>query len=296
MDKKTKSVVFIILSSFSFAVMGAFVKGAGQLPSIEKSLFRNLISCIVAFILIIRHKSSFFGKKENQKYLLGRSLLGTLGIVASFYAIDHMVLSDASMLNKLSPFFVTIFAVIFLKEKINSIQVFALIGAFIGSLFIIKPAFNIDIIPALIGVSSAIFAGAAYTLVRFLGNKEEYYTIVFYFSLVSIITTLPFVIIKFEPFTFNQFLYLIGTGVFASIAQFSLTIAYKYAPASEVSIYDYVNIIFSAIIGQVIFNELPDKYSIFGYTLIIGASVAVFLYTRRKRGKIQIALEDTTSK
>ena len=216
---------------------------------LKKSFFRNIVSCIVALVLIIKNKESFFGKRENQKYLLARSILGTLGVILYFYCIDNMVLSDSSMLNKLSPFFVIIFSAIFLKESITKVQLATIISAFLGSLLIIKPSFNMNIMPALIGVASAAFAGGAYTFVRFLRDKEKYYTIVFYFSLVSILFNLPLMIIVYEPLKFNQLLSLLGAGVFASIAQFSLTVAYKYAPASEISIYDYANIIFTALLG-----------------------------------------------
>lgn len=282
MDKKTKAILFLIISSLGFAAMGACVKLAGNLPSIQKSFFRNLVSCFVALILILKHKKSFFGKRENQKYLLARSILGTLGIIANFYAIDHMMLADASMLNKLSPFFLTIFAIVFLKENMKPVQIVALVCAFTGSLFIIKPSFSLNTINALIGVASAIFAGGAYTFVRFLGDKEEYYTIVFYFSFVSLVLTLPSTIIGYAPMSMYQLSILLLAGVFASVGQFGITVAYKYAPASEISIFDYVNIIFSAIIGFIMWNEVPDVYSVLGYFLIIGASIYVFYYNKRR--------------
>lgn len=281
MDNKSKGIIFILISSLSFAIMGAFVKLSGNIPSIEKSFFRNLVSCIVAFIMIIYHKNSFFGKRENQKYLFWRAFLGTLGVICYFYAIDHMVLSDSAMLNKLSPFFVTIFAVIFLKEKIRSAQIAGLFTAFIGGLLIIKPSFNISVLPALIGLASAVFAGGAYTIVRFLGSREKYYTIVFYFSFFSIVSTLPFMLMVYKPLTLKQIIILIAAGVFASIGQFALTIGYKYAPASEIAIYDYVNIIFSAIIGQLIWSEIPDILSIIGYVMIIGSSIIAYIYNKR---------------
>ncbi len=284
MNNKTKGIVYIIISAFGFACTGIFVKLSGNIPSIEKTFYRNMVSLILAFILILIKKESFFGKRENQKYLLCRSILGTIGIVANFYAIDHLVLSDSVMLNKLSPFFVIIFSLIFLKEGIKNSQFIALIIAFLGSIFIIKPGFSSDIFPSLIGLTSAVFAGAAYTFVRYLGNKEKFYTIVFYFSFVSIITILPFVIWVYKPITLTQFLYLMAAGTFASIAQFSLTAAYKYAPASEISIYDYTQILFAAMFGFLIFNEIPDQWSIIGYTLITGASVGIFIYNKLRIG------------
>lgn len=281
LSNRSKGVLFIILSAFGFAMMSAFVKLSGDLPSLQKTFFRNITSCIIAFFLIIKNKESFFGKKENQKVLLLRSLFGTLGIVLNFYAIDHLVLSDANMLNKLSPFFVIIFCSIFLNEKINLKQSIAIVIAFIGALFIIKPQFNLDIIPSISGVVSAIFAAAAYTCLRVLGGKEKYYTIVFYFSFFSTVIILPFMLLVYNPMTIQQFVYLILAGIFASIGQFAITIAYKYAQAKEISIFDYTNIIFSAIISFIAFGVLPDHLSVFGYVIIFMVSLYMFIYNKK---------------
>ncbi|WP_294385294.1 DMT family transporter [uncultured Clostridium sp.] len=281
LSNRTKGVLFIIISAFGFAMMSAFVKLSGDLPSFQKTFFRNITSCIIAFVLILINKESFFGKLENQKILILRSLFGTLGIVFNFYAIDKLVLSDANMLNKLSPFFVIIFSALFLKEKINLKQGLAIIVAFIGALFIIKPQFNFDMIPSLIGVCGAICAAAAYTCLRVLGGKEKYYTIVFYFSFFSTIVILPFMLIVYKEMSMLQFIYLILAGIFASIGQFGITIAYKYAKAKEISIFDYSNILFSAIISIVLFGVIPDYLSVLGYIIIFAVSLYMFLYNKK---------------
>lgn len=281
LSNRNKGILFIIISAFGFAMMSAFVKLSGDLPSFQKTFFRNLVSCIVTLFFILKYKVSFFGKKENQKILILRSLFGTLGIVLNFYAIDNLILSDANMLNKLSPFFVIIFCALFLKEKINLKQSVAIATAFLGTLFIIKPTFSMEIIPAIIGIAGAIFAAAAYTCLRKLGGKENHYTIVFYFSLFSTIVLLPFIIAVYTPMSIKQFIYLILAGTFATIGQFGITLAYKYAPAKEISIFDYSNIIFSAIISLVFFNVLPDYLSFIGYLIIFGASLYMFIYNKK---------------
>ena len=281
LSNRTKGVLFIIMSAFGFAMMSAFVKLSGDLPSFQKTFFRNITSFIIAFILILINKESFFGKLENQKILILRSIFGTLGIVFNFYAIDKLVLSDANMLNKLSPFFVIIFSALFLKEKINLKQGLAIIVAFIGALFIIKPQFNFDIIPSLIGVCGAICAAAAYTCLRALGGKEKYYTIVFYFSFFSTIVILPFMLMVYKEMSMLQFVYLILAGIFASIGQFGITIAYKYAKAKEISIFDYSNILFSAIISIVLFGVIPDYLRVMGYIIIFAVSLYMFLYNKK---------------
>ncbi|WP_226897196.1 DMT family transporter [Paraclostridium bifermentans] len=283
LSDRNKGIVFIILSAFGFAMMSAFIKLSGDLPSIQKTFFRNLVSCIIAFSLILKYKESAFGSKENRKILILRSIFGTLGIILNFYAIDRLVLSDANMLNKLSPFFVIIFSAIFLKEKIKSNQAIAVIIAFIGALFIIKPTLNFAIIPYVAGILGAIFAAAAYTCLRVLGGKEKFYTVVFFFSLFSTVSIFPFAIMSYKSMTIIQFVYLVLGGVFASIGQFGVTLAYKYAPAKEISIFDYSNIIFSAIISIVVFNVIPDKYSFIGYIIIFSASYYMFLNNKKTK-------------
>lgn len=276
-----KGILLMLISSIGFAIMTLFVKLSGELPSIQKTFFRNLVSAIIAFSLVIYHKESLFGKKENQLVLLGRSIFGTLGIIFLFYAIDHLVLSDADMLNKMSPFLVIIFSAIFLKEKVQPFQMATIILAFIGMLFIVKPSFSVDFVPYFIGVLSAIFAAAAYTLLRVLGNREKFYTVVFYFSFFSTVVLLPFLILFYEPMTGKQITYLLLAGLFATVGQFGITLAYKYAPARDISIFTYSTVIFTTVLSFSFFGEGPDVYSMIGYVIILGAMTYMFFRGRK---------------
>ena len=109
-NQKYKGVLCIIVSAFCFAFMNAFVRLSGDLPSIQKSFFRNFVAFFFALIILIRSKEKINVTKESVPYLLLRSIFGTLGILCNFYAVDHLVLSDASMLNKMSPFFTILFS------------------------------------------------------------------------------------------------------------------------------------------------------------------------------------------
>ena len=280
LSNRKKGIIFITASAFGFAMMSAFVKISGDLPSFQKTFFRNIVSLMVAFALISKHRGNFFGQKNNQKTLLLRSIFGTLGILFNFYSIDKLVLSDANMLNKLSPFFVIIFSGIFLKEKVNIKQIIAIIIAFVGTLFIIKPSLNLEIMPAIAGILGGVTAAAAYTCVRALSGKEHPETIVFYFSFISSVITFPLMIIYYENMNIMQLIYLLLAGIFASLGQFGITLAYKYAPAKEISIFDYTNIIFSAIISLCLFGILPDYLSLVGYIIIFSASLYIFVYNK----------------
>lgn len=296
MTNKNKGIIFIILSALGFAFMSLFVKLSGDLPSMQKSFFRNLVSLFFAFYVIKKSKIGFKFKKENLLPLILRASFGTLGIIFNYYSIEKLILSDATMLNKLAPFFVIIFSFIILKEKIKLWQAISILIAFLGSLFIINPNFiigilhnnvstsNLNSFPALIGVLGAMFAGIAYTLVRFLslrGEKGPF--IVFFFSCFSCLTILPFVIFNFSPMSISQIIYLLLAGLFASLGQFAVTAAYANAPAKEISIFDYSQIIFSGILGYIVFNQKPDFYSFIGYIII--CSVALFMFFMNNKNK-----------
>lgn len=111
MKSKYKAIIYIILSAFSFAFMFAFVRLSGDLPTVQKTFFRNFVALFFAIgVLKKNHIRFHIEGKKNNAVIFVRALAGTLGMLGNFYAIDHLVLSDASMLNKMSPFFVIIFS------------------------------------------------------------------------------------------------------------------------------------------------------------------------------------------
>lgn len=283
MTQKNKGVCCILLSSFSFALMNLFVRMSGDLPSIQKSFFRNFVAMLFAAAILWRERPAIQMDREAKKYLLLRSICGTVGILCNFYAVDHLVLADASMLNKMSPFFAILFAIFLLKEKINLFQGLCVAAAFLGTLFVIKPTpSNLACFPALIGLLGGLGAGMAYTYVRALGLKGvKGPFIVFFFSAFSCMVTLPYLIFSYHPMTGTQILILLLAGLAAAGGQFSITAAYTYAPAREISVYDYSQIIFSAILGYFVFGQVSDAMSWLGYLIITSTAVAMFIRNNR---------------
>lgn len=285
MNNKQKAIIYIICSAFFFALMNMFVRMSGDLPSIQKSFFRNFIAFFFALAVLLRSNEGFSFKRENLSFFIGRAAFGTLGILCNFYAVDHLLLSDASILNKLSPFFAIIFSYFILKEKISPIQGTAVIIAFLGAMLVVKPGFAVAgaFIPSVIGVFGGLFAGIAYTLVRVLGQRGERGPfIVLFFSAFSCIVTLPFLIFDFHPMTMSQMIMLLLAGLSAAGGQFTITAAYTHAPAREVSVFDYTQIVFAAGLGFVFFSQIPDLFSIVGYCMISGVAVWMFIYNKNK--------------
>jgi len=274
-NSKIRGIIFILLAALGFSLMTFFVRLSGDLPTMQKAFFRNFVALFVASFALIKNKQKFWVEKGNRFDLFMRCAFGTAGLIANFYAVDRLGIADANMLNKLSPFFAIILSIFILKEIPSKFDILTTIVAFVGALFIIRPTGSFTaVLPALVGLFGGFGAGCAYTFVRKLGKKGVHTPIiVFAFSLFSSLVTIPFLVLDYHPMTLNQVLCLIMAGVSASLGQFSITLAYKNAPAKEISVFDYTQVVFAALLGIMFLGETPEALSIIGYAIIIGVAI-----------------------
>lgn len=273
-NQKIQGILYIVGAAFFFALMNLLVRLAGEVPTFQKCFFRNIVAAFAAIIMLRKNNVKFQIGKGNLKYLLIRSGAGLMGIICNFYAVDHLAISDASLLNKLSPFFAIIFSTIILKEMAGAREWGILALAFVGALFVIKPSMGMEFIPGLIGMLGGACAGLAYTYVRKLGQRGvNGMVIVAFFSAFSSILLLPNLLLNYTPMSLYQWGVLLLAGVAATGGQVCITTAYTKAPAKEISVFDYSQIIFAAALGFVVLDQIPDMYSIIGYGIILAAAI-----------------------
>ena len=287
--QKSVGVLYILGAALMFALMNLFVSLAGELPLMQKVFFRNLIAAGTVFILLLFRKEKFRIKNKScLLWLFLRAAVGFLGVVLNFYAIDRIAISDASILNKLSPFFAILFSTVLLKERPSLPEVLFVGVAFAGAMLIVRPSFGAEALPALAGFASGMCAGFAYTCVRVLGVKGERGEMtVFFFSAFSTLVSLPFLIIQFTPMSGYQLLCLLLAGASATGGQFFITAAYRKAPAKEIAVFDYAQVPFAALLGFFFLNQLPDLWSLAGYVVIRGAAIGKWLYHLSQTKKAQ---------
>lgn len=286
--KKSVGVLFIIGAAACFALMNLFVNLAGDLPLMQKVFFRNALTAVAVFFILLFSKEKFrIHSKPCVLWLFLRSALGFIGIILNFYAIDHIgSISDASILNKLSPFFAILFSVFILKEKPAPAEILFTLIAFAGAVCVINPRFDMEVLPAVSGFLSGACAGFAYTCVRILAIKgERGIMTVFFFSAFSTVIALPFMIVWYEPMSGMQWLYLMLAGASATGGQFFITAAYRKAPAKEIAVFDYFQVLFAALLGFFFLSQVPAVLSIIGYVIIIGAAVGkqIFHFVKIER-------------
>ena len=255
---RTKGILFILSAAFFFSLMTVFVRLSGDVPTMQKAFFR---------------KEKFYIPRTSLMDMFLRCSIGTMGILCNFWAVDHMQIADANILNKLSPFFAILMSIFILKERPNRIEWLSVLLAFTGAAFVAKPGAGIASFPALVAILGGFTAGTAYTYVRKLGlSGVKGPVIVFSFSVFSTLILLPNILLNYHPMSVKQFVFLVLAGCSAAIAQLSVTAAYQNAPARDISVFDYSQVVYAAMFGFLLWGEIPDAWSFLGYAIIIGTA------------------------
>ncbi len=283
------AVLCMVIACFLFAIMGASVKFAlKEVPVYQAVFFRSSLSALIIGAFIFFRKESFFGNKPL--LLAGRGLAGFVALNLNFYAISKISLGDATILNQTSPLFVALFSILFFREKLSKKILFLSLLSFGGVALIVKPTFAHFHYASIAGLLGGMVAALAYIAISQLHESDSSFTMAFYFTAISTLLSAPFMIYKSispDPFTL---LCLIITGITGTFAQLFLTYAYKNEAASWVAPFSYIAVIFSFILGLILFNEIPDFYSIAGSCLVI-ISCILLMRTRRapnSEGKIEV--------
>ena len=278
----------MLAASFLFAIMGAFAKLASEsMSSLEVVFFRNLFGVLIIGAAVMRKPMRHEGGKPF--LLLFRGLMGFSALLAFFYNIAHIPLGDAMTFSKTSPIFTAIFAWMFLNEKLPLKGWLAVMVGFVGIVMITKPTGMMLAKTDILGIASGIGAALAYTSVREL--KKYYDTRAIVLSFMGVGTAGPLLLMLLSPyadipaldFMFGSFVmpegvvwgYIVGMGLFATLAQLYMTKAYGESQAGIVGAVSYTNIVFAIVIGLLLGDALPDLLTLSGIILIVFGGIIV---------------------
>jgi len=275
--KLPRAALATTLAALMFASMGVAVRYASaSLPSEVLVFLRNSFGLL--FLLPWLYHRGFRGLKTNRlSGHITRSVTGLAAMYCFFYAIAHLPLAEAVLLNFSSPIFTAIIAMLWLGEKATRKLILAIIIGFSGICLILKPGVGILSAAALVGLVSAVFAAMAMVSIRDLSKTEPTRRIVFYFSVTAtLISAIPMLWYWQTP-ELKPLLAMIFAGLAATLGQLLLTHGYSLAPAARVSPYSYNTIIFAAIYGWIFWSETLDMLTLFGALLIICAGIITLL-------------------
>jgi drug/metabolite transporter (DMT)-like permease len=287
-SKLDRGVLYMLLASFFFAVMGAFAKlSSDSMSSLEVVFFRNVFGVALVGYAVLRKPMTHVGGRPF--LLFFRGFMGFVALLAFFYNIAHIPLGDAMTFSKTSPIFTALFAWLFLQERLSKSGWLAIFIGFIGIIFITKPSGLMLSKTDLLGIFSGIGAALAYTSVRELKKYYDTRAIVLSFMTVGtigpmlLLTLSVYVDVPELDFMLGAFvvpsgivwLYVAGMGLFATLAQLYMTKAYGESQAGIVGAVSYTNIVFSIGVGLLLGDALPNFITLLGIILIIVSGILV---------------------
>ncbi len=271
---------YMVLAAFAFSLMSLLVKLAGQrLPGAEMVLARSVIALVITRAMLHRAKVSPWGHRKG--LLLLRGLIGFFGLLCFFYAIPRLPLADVTVIQYTNPVFTALLAALFLKETLRRGEVLGLALSLAGVVLVAQPSFlfgrassGLDLGAVGVALFGAVFAAAAYTLVRKLRETDHYLVVVFYFPLVSTPASLAVMApVALWP-TPLEWLMLLGIGLFTQIGQVYLTKGLHLEKAGRALSLSYVQIVFAALWGFLFFHEVPGLLSLVGALLVVAGTLA----------------------
>jgi drug/metabolite transporter (DMT)-like permease len=280
-DDLGRAALYMTASGLLFAGMGVGVKMAsGALPNSVVVFFRSAVGLLALLPWLV--PAGLEGLRTGRlRDHLPRTAFGMLSMYGYFYAIAHLPLSDAVLLNYTVPLFVPIVEGVWQGQRVPPRIWWPLGVGLAGIALILKPGSGLFQPAALVGVLSAFFGSIAQVGVRQLTDTEPTRRIVFYFAAGStLVSAVPL------PWTWTAppaalWPALLAMGVLASFAQLAMTRAYRHATAARVGPFMYTAVVFAAVLEFLLWGRVPDRLSVAGALLVMLAGVIALRLEQR---------------
>ena len=308
-QNNTKGIIFILLGMATFSIQDALIKFIYNDSALYELYFGRTLAAIILLVGYLK----FSSKKINLK--THYPLLTTIRVICFFFgfsffyiSLTYMTLATANALFFCCPFFVSILAIVFLKEKIGIKRWSAIITGFIGVYIVLNPDFNNFNYMKLAPVACALCYAISMTITKITSDKDNVYTQMLHLYIGAIIISILFFIFtgkgqfnNFNDPTF-QFIFrewfsnpsyawpfIISMGLISVLAFYFILNAYSIASPSVVSLFEYSLIIWAILIGYFLFDSVPSIRTLFGATIIIVAGIYIYL---REKVKEQLIVSD----
>ena len=265
------------VSAFFFSLMGALAKLAGTaVPLFEVVLARSLVVLVLSGALMIRDRTPFRG--EEPRIMLLRSVLGFCALSCYYYAVIRLPLADATVIHFTNPVFTAFIASLWLREHVGLREGLLILTSLGGVVLVARPGFlfgeanALAGIPVLVGLCGAMLSASAYVAVRRL-RSEPPMLVVFTFAAVSTVLSLPAALVDIVWPSPAMLLVLLGVGVTTHLGQVFVTWGLKLERAGRASTVGYLQIVFAAAWGWILFADVPDVWTGVGAAVIVGCTL-----------------------
>ena len=271
--------------ALSFSVMSVLVKVAGRtLPTMEIVLARGLVTLVLSWAALGEARKAPWG--TDRGVLVARGVLGFIALSCFYYAVIQLPLAEVTVIHYTNPVFTALAAALLLSESLRAAEVVLALTSLGGVVLVARPGFlfggqaaGLDPLGVAAAVAGAVFSALAYVAVRRASRTNGTMVIVFYFALVTTVGAAPFAAAEWEWPTAREWLVLLGVGVATQLGQISITKGLELERAGRAMTVGYLQIVFAAAWGALVFGEIPDRWSVTGGLVIVGST---FVLTRTR--------------
>ena len=283
-----------VISVAAFLAMSAFLKGADGIPSGQLVFYRSIFALIPIVAFLAWRRELIDGMKTAHPLShLGRGLVGALGMSLGFFALTRLPLPEAVAIGYATPLLIVVMSAVFLREHVRLYRWSAVLIGLVGVAIMISPRISLfsggpgltggASLGAIASLAGCVVGASAALLVRRMVQTERSATIVFYFSItcsVVALLTIPFGWVWPTP---QQAALLIAAGIAGGIGQVTLTESYRYADMSVIAPFEYVSLVFSIIVGNIFFGDVPTTEMLIGSVIVVAAGIFI-IYREHRLG------------
>ncbi len=279
-------VHFLLLYAFLFSLMGVCVKLVAHLPSQQVVAARMVFMLVTTYAMLRAHKVSALGV-VNKKLLLLRGLTGTLALNCCFYAMAHMPIAEAILIQNTTPVFTGLLAAIFLHERRHWSVALTTGVSMVGVLIMTRPEVvfgeahaRMDLWPVVAAVGGAVFTASSFVIIRRIGQQEHSLTVTFTVPFVGVLLTVPVSATNWVMPTTGEWAILGILGLVSQLSQMALAVGIRREPVARVTNLTHAQLVFATIWGALLFNEYPDTWTLVGATVVVSASILTVILAR----------------
>lgn len=267
--------LWMMAAALSFTIMTTLIREVAQeIHPFEIGFFRVITNLILMLPFAIRTGPSIFQSSNHRVYAY-RGAFGLLFLLTYFPGAAMIPVSDSQALIFSSPLFASVMAIIFLGERVRARRVSALIIGFCGAVLILRPGFDTVSMGALLVLVGAFANAASNVMVRHTTRTDHPDKAVFFLMIyMTPLATIPALFVWTTP-TLEQVVYMIAIGFCGALNQRFMSRAFAASEATAILPFDFARLPFAAIIGWIVFAELPDIWVWVGGTAIFGASLYI---------------------
>ena len=279
-----RGIPWIILATFLFVTMDAMVKAllrdGYELPQV---IWGRYFFHVLLLTIILAPQIRTVAQSYNLKLQLTRSVLMLLTTSLFFGGLIFVPLAEASAMMLISPLLVTALAMPVLKEAVGPRRWAGVVIGILGAVIIMRPGSEFISLGILLPAAAACSYAIYQVSTRLMSQADPLLTTLFYTALVGAVITSMVAPFYWTPPTPEDWAFLVITGICGGIGHFALIKALTHSPASVISPYGYLNLIWATIYGFILFSELPDTWTIAGAAIISGSGLYVYHRERVKK-------------